>query len=131
VQLESRPLETPTPSTAPPMMDSAATRDVYWDHCRNNLGIARLLVHEGRPEALVATACLMAVESACRAALEHSGLPYDGDLEASLRQLAAPRDIWELQQAGLPARRLAGAERAVAWMASYLKRVAPGRTWGY
>ena len=131
VQLEDRPWGTPTPSTAPPMMDSAPLRDVFWDHCRNNLGIARLLVHEGRPEALVATACLMAVESACRAALEQSGLPYVGDLEASLRQLAAPRDIWELQQAGLPARRLAGAERAVAWMASYLKRVAPGRTWGY
>ena len=103
----------------------------FWDHCRNNLGIARLLVHEGRPEALVATACWMAVESACRAALEQARLPYDGDLEASLQQLAAPPDIWELQQAGLPARRLAGAERAVAWMASYLKRVAPDRTWGY
>jgi hypothetical protein len=103
----------------------------FWDHCRNNLGIARLLVHEGRPEALVATACWMAVESGCRAALEQSGLPYDGDLEASLQQLSAPRDIWELQQAGVPARRLAGAERAVAWMSSYLKRVAPDRTWGY
>ena len=62
VQLESRALGTPTPR-----MDSEAARDVLWDHCRNNLGIARLLVHEGRPETLVATACLMAVESACRA----------------------------------------------------------------
>jgi len=129
MQLDSRPWGTPAPSTAPPMMDSATTRD-FWDHCRNSLGIARLLVHEGRPEALVATACVMAVESACRAALEQSGLPYVGDLEASLQQLAAPRDIWELPQAG-PARRLAEAERAVAWMASYLRRVAPGRTWGY
>jgi hypothetical protein len=116
---------------APPITPSLLPRDVLWEHCRNNLGIARLLVHEGRPEALVATACWMAVESACRAALEHAGLPYVGDLEASLQQLAAPRDIWELQQAGLPARRLAGAERAVAWMASYLKRVSPDRTWGY
>ena len=79
----------------------------------------------------MATACWMAVESACRAVLEQAGMPYAGDLEASLARLAAPRDIWELQQAGGPARRLAGAERAVAWMATYLKRVAPDRTWGY
>jgi hypothetical protein len=121
MQLESRT----SASVAPPNIPSLLPRDVLWEHCRNNLGIARLLVHEGRPEALVAT------ESACRAALEHAGLAYVGDLEASLQQLAAPRDIWELQQAGLPARRLAGAERAVAWMASYLKRVSPDRTWGY
>jgi hypothetical protein len=119
-----------TTSPVPPAL-APSSRDVLWEHCRNNLGIARLLVHEGRPEALVATACWMAVESACRAVLEHSGLPYLGDLEASLRELAAPPDIWELQQAGGPARRLAGAERAVAWMASHLKRVAPDRTWGY
>jgi len=116
-----------TSSSLPP----PPARDVHWDHCRNNLGIARLLVQDRRPEALVATACWMAVESACRAALEQAGLDYGGDLEASLQQLAAPRDIWELQQAGVPARRLAGAERAVAWMASYLKRVAPDRSWGY
>jgi hypothetical protein len=128
MQLEGRP--SPAASEAPPVAASLA-RDVFWEHCRNNLGIARLLVHEGRPEALVATACWMAVESACRAALEQARFPYDGDLESSLQQLAAPPDIWELQQAGLPARRLAGAERAVAWMASYLKRVAPDRTWGY
>lgn len=128
MQLEGRP--SPDASEAPTVVASLA-RDVFWEHCRNSLGIARLLVHEGRPEALVATACWMAVESACRAALEQARLPYDGDLESSLQQLAAPPDIWELQQAGLPARRLAGAERAVAWMASYLKRVAPDRTWGY
>jgi hypothetical protein len=128
MQLESRP--SPATSEAPPVVASLP-RDVFWEHCRNNLGIARLLVHEGRPEALVATACWMAVESACRAALEQARLPYDGDLESSLQQLAAPPDIWELQQAGPPVRRLAGAERAVAWMASYLKRVTPDRTWGY
>ena len=127
MQLESRPAS----SARPPLVASPAPRDVWWEHCRNNLGIARLLVHEGRPEALVATACWMAVESACRAALEQAGLPYAGDLEASLEQLAAPPDIWELQQLGRPARRLAGAERAVAWMASHLKRMAPDRTWGY
>ncbi len=127
MQLESRTAV----SAVPPMVAGPSPRDVLWDHCRNNLGIARLLVHEGRPESLVATACWMAVESACRAALEQAGLTYVGDLEASLGQLAAPRDIWELQQAGGPARRLVGAERAVAWMATYLKRVAPDRTWGY
>ncbi len=127
MQLESRSAV----SAVPPIVGGLPPRDVLWDHCRNNLGIARLLVQEGRPEPLVASACWMAVESACRAALEHSGLPYAGDLEASLGQLAAPRDIWELQQGGGPARRLAGAERAVAWIASYLKRVAPDRTWGY
>ena len=128
----------PVPAVAvtidPALLAGAAAgtrRESLWADCRNSLGIARLLVHEARPKALTATACRLAVENACRAALEHLGLPYDGDLEASLRQLAAPRDIWELQQAGLPARRLAGAERAVAWMASYLKRVAPDRTWGY
>ena len=128
MQLESLSSAVPSPA---PVVVAAPARDVFWEHCRNNLGIARLLVHEGRPEALVATACWMAVESACRAALEHARLPYGGDLQASLQQLAAPPDIWELQQGGRPARRLAGAERAVAWMASHLKRVAPERSWGY
>lgn len=91
MQLENR--ASTTPSAAPPMIPAASTRDALWEHCRNNLGIARLLVQEGRPEGLVATACWMAVESACRAALEQSGLGYAGDLEASLRQLAAPPDV--------------------------------------
>jgi len=115
---------------ASPVWPSPA-RDLCWEHCRNNLAIARLLVQERRPEDLVATACRMAVESGCRAALEQAGLPYGGDLDASLRQLEAPRDIWERPPAEAPARRLAGAEKAVAWMASHLKRVAPDRTWGY
>jgi hypothetical protein len=128
MQLESRTAV----GAAPPIAAAGPSpRDVLWDHCRNNLGIARLLIHEGKPESLVATACWMAVESACRAALEQAGLTYAGDLEASLGLLGAPRDIWELPQAGGPGRRLAGAERAVAWLASYLKRVAPDRTWGY
>ena len=46
-----------------------AQRDLLWEHCRNSLGIARLLAHEGRPEPLVATACHSAVEAALRAAL--------------------------------------------------------------
>lgn len=105
--------------------------DGLWEHCRNSLGIARLLHHEGRPEPLVATACRLAVETACRAALEQVGLDYDGDLELALARLGAPRDVWELQQDGPAARRLAAAERAVAWFASYLRHAAPGRSWGY
>jgi hypothetical protein len=102
-----------------------------WEHCRNSLGIARILHHEGRAEVLVATACHLAVETACRTALDQLGFDYDGDLELALARLGAPRDVWELQQAGPAGRRLAAAERAVAWFASYLRHAAPGRTWGY
>jgi hypothetical protein len=72
-----------------------------WDLCRNSLGIA----------------------------LEEVGLDYDGDLELALARVGAPRDVWELQQTGSAARRLAGAERAVGWFASYLRRIAPDHTW--
>ena len=105
-------------------------RDALWEHCRNSLGTARLLHHEGRPESLVATACLMAVEMACRAALTQAGLPFEGDLQQSLRRLKAPSDMWELQESGRASRRLAAAERAVAWVAGYLRREAPDRSWG-
>jgi hypothetical protein len=102
-----------------------------WEHSRNSLGIARLLHHEGRGEELVATACRLAVETACRAALEQFALEYDGDLEIALARLGAPRDVWELQQSGPAARRLAAAERGVAWFASFLRRAAPGQAWVY
>ena len=105
-------------------------RDALWEHCRNSLGTARLLYHEGRPEPLVATACLMAVEMACRAALTQAGLSFEGDLAQSLRRLKAPSDIGELQESGRASRRLAAAERAVAWVAGYLRREAPDRSWG-
>jgi len=107
-----------------------ALRDALWEHCRNSLGTARLLHQEGRPEPLVATACLMAVETACRAALAQAGLPFEGSLEQSLRLLSAPSDMWELQESGGASRRLAAAERAVAWVAGYLRRKAPDRSWG-
>jgi len=107
-----------------------ALRDSLWDHCRNSLGTARLLHQEGRPEPLIVTACRMAVETACRAALTQAGLPFEGDLEQSLRRLQAPSDIWELQESGRASRRLAAAERAVAWVAGYLRREAPDRSWG-
>ena len=107
-----------------------AARDALWDHCRNSLGTARLLHHEGRFESLISTACLMAVETACRAALVQAQLPFEGDLARSLRLLKAPSDIWELQERGPAGRRLAAAERAVAWVANYLRREAPDRSWG-
>jgi hypothetical protein len=108
----------------------AAARDALWEHCRNSLGTARLLHQEGRPETLVATACLMAVEMACRAALAQAGLLFEGNLEQSLRLLSAPSDIWELQETGRASKRLAAAERAVAWVAGYLRREVPDRSWG-
>lgn len=115
----------------PLLSEPVAERDVLWERCRNSLAVARLLHHEGRPEPLVATSCLMAVENACRAALEQTGLPYDGDLQGALARIAAPPDVWELQQSGPASRRLAATERAVAWFAAYLRHAVPGRTWGF
>ena len=114
-----------------PLTSAPTARDILWEHCRNSLGIARLLVQEGRPEPLVATACLMAVESACRAALEHVGFPFDGDVDRALERLSAP---WELRSGladGSGRQRLAAAEQVVAWLASYLRSEAPERSWGY
>lgn len=124
-----RPSLQPFPSEEEERALRQALRDALWVHCRNSLGTARLLHQEGRPEDLVATACLMAVETACRAALAQAGLPFEGNLEQSLRRLSAPSDIWELQESGRASKRLAAAERAVAWVAGYLRREAPDRSW--
>ncbi len=108
-----------------------AVRDCHWEHCRNNLGIARLLVQEGRSEPLLATACRGAVENACRAALEHSGAPFEGDLSRAFDHLSAPVELLaELERAQGP-ERLTAAERVVAWVARYLRAEAPERAWGY
>jgi len=104
-------------------------QDTLWEHCRNNLGIARLLVHEGRPEPLVATACRMAVETGCRAALEQSGLAWDGDLEASLHRLRLKPEPLDSDGHGMA--RLAAAEKTVGHLAAYLRTVAPTRSWGF
>jgi len=109
---------------------AASRRDSLWEDCRNSLGIARLLVQERRPEALLATACRVAVESACRAALDQQGIAYDGDVEGALFRLGAPLGLG----AGGVARgaqRLAEAERAVGWVAARLRSEAPERTWGF
>jgi hypothetical protein len=108
-----------------------AARDVLWQHCRNNLGIARLLAREGRPEAMVATACLMAAEMACRTALEHAGFPFDGDVGRALDRLSAPAEVRRSLFFGSAPERLASAERAVAWVAGYLRSELPDRSWGY
>jgi hypothetical protein len=125
-----RPSVRAFPSEAEERALRQTLRDALWEHCRNSLGTARLLHQEDRPDGLVATACLMAVETACRAALVQAGLPFEGNLEQSLRRLRAPSDTWELQESGTASRRLAAAERAVAWVAGYLRREAPDRSWG-
>ncbi|HET7293078.1 MAG TPA: hypothetical protein VFM88_11675 [Vicinamibacteria bacterium] len=119
----------PLVAAALPMQ--AAHRDRMWEHCRNALGIARLLVHEGRPTALVDTACRMAVEAACRAALERAGFEFDGDLERSLDRLSAPHDLLAGMEDGSPPARLAACEHALGFLAGYLRSEAPERSWTF
>lgn len=115
---------------APPRAE-ALERDRMWEHCRNALGIARLLVSEGRPTALVDTACRMAVESACRAALDLAGFEYDGDLARSLDRLSAPHDLLAGLGEGPAAGRLAACEHAVGFLAGYLRSEAPEHSWSF
>ncbi|HKC13402.1 MAG TPA: hypothetical protein VKI41_15350 [Vicinamibacteria bacterium] len=114
-----------------PVFAADPPRDALWEHCRNNLGIARLLLHEGRPGPLVATACRMAVESACRAALAQAGLPFDGNAERGFARLAAPRGLWDETRPESTAACLDRAEAVVAWTARYLRHEAPEHSWGY
>lgn len=107
------------------------SRDLRWEHCRDTLGIARLLAHEGRPERLVSAACLTAVESACRAALEHLGVEYDGNLRRALGVLQAPPGLLAGLEDGPGRDRLAATERAVAWLSAFLKERVPDRSWGF
>jgi hypothetical protein len=117
--------------TTLPTNPPALGRDSLWQHCRNSLSIARLLLHDGRPDALVSTACELAVESACRAALAQAGLFYDGDVLRGLHRLAAPRDLWDPLPGASGGERLAAAERAVGWIAGYLRGEAPQHAWGF
>jgi hypothetical protein len=120
--------------TGPPSLRVLAPpseRNALWEHCRNNLGIARLLLHEGRPGSFVATACQMAVESACRAALAQAGLPFDGHVERGFARLAAPRGLWDERGWDSAAGCLDAAEAVVAWTARYLRSEAPEHSWGY
>jgi hypothetical protein len=120
------------PLLADPPLAAGARRDRLWIDCRNSLGIARLLVHEARPPALAATACRLAVENACRAALEHLGLPYDGDLLRALHDLKVDAE-WSASTGGDVAERelLLAAERTVGSIASFLRDAEPARSWGF
>jgi len=106
-------------------------RDIFWERCRNSLGIARLLVQEGRPESLVATACWAAVEAACLTGLEQAGVDFDGDIGEALSRLGAPEELWSLVISEVGPARVAATERVVGWMAAYLRAEAPDRSWGY
>ncbi len=112
---------------------SAATspRDAHWEHCRNGLAIARLLVHERRPLTFVETACLTAVEMACRSGLEQTRTTYDGNLERALLSLAVPADMAVWPAVASPTEALAHAERVVGWLAGRLRAEVPERAWGY
>jgi hypothetical protein len=115
----------------PPPAPTAAARDALWERSRSSLSIARLLVHEGRPEALLAAACCTAVEAACRAGLEHAGLCFDGDVTSALTRLAAPGGLWDAVETARGRQRLLAAEQAIAWVAGFLRSGAPERPWGY
>jgi hypothetical protein len=102
----------------------AGQRDALWDHCRNSMGTARLLLNEGRPSPLVHTACHLAVEMACRAALAVAGEPaVVPDAQAVL-----PADL-RVDDGLAAGAHLAAAERAVGWVADYLRSSAPERSW--
>jgi hypothetical protein len=125
----------PLPVSNPDVLAGAVAgtrRDSLWADCRNSLGIARLLVHEARPKVLAATACRLAVESACRAALEHLGLPYDGNIERALRDLKVDA---EWSESGLDQAEgrwlLLAAERTVGGIAAFLRDAEPARNWGF
>jgi len=102
-----------------------------WELCRNSLGIARLLVHEGRPNALIRTACRLTVETACRAGLAQAGVRFDGDIEEALRLLAVPHELWCVGSDALPRAHLTAAERVVGSVAEFLRGEAPEHPWGF
>lgn len=110
---------------------AASPRDRLWEATRNNLGIARLLVNEGRPEPLVATACRSAVEAACRTALEQTGGAFDGDLGRACEQLAVPGDLLQCVESAQGRERLEAAEKAIGWLAEYLRSEVPEKSWGF
>jgi hypothetical protein len=95
------------------------------------VGIARLLLHERRPKDLIETACHMAVECACRAALSADGRRFEGDLLQAFEALTAPADLLTVWRAAAgAAERVQAAERVLEWTAAYLRQVAPQRRWG-
>jgi hypothetical protein len=69
------------------------------------------------------------METACRAALEHTGALWPGDLDAALRHLHVRRDASTREPSART--RLLEAEETVALVAAWLRRQDPGRTWGF
>jgi hypothetical protein len=125
-------VERPTVVATFAVAASWAEPDALWQHCRNSVGIARLLLHERRPAGLLDTACRTAMEYACRAALHVHGHDFDGDLPRALERLAAPPELaWEVSGARDCAQRLAITERVLAFAAHRLRETLPGRSWGY
>jgi hypothetical protein len=116
-------------SSTPVSSAAAAGRNLGWERCRNALGIARLLVQEGRSVELVSTACHLAVDCACRVATDEADLVYDGDPGQALAGLSAPRGLWPLGE-GDARERLRATERIVEWLAAFLKSEAPHHSWG-
>ena len=108
------------------LVEQRTEPSVLWRRCRESLGIARLLVNEKRPAPFVETACHLAVENGCRAALALTGRSFDGDVRSALLSLEAPDEL--LAEPGAD---LAKAERAVGWLAEHLKNRIPDRVWGY
>jgi hypothetical protein len=122
----------PTLEAAFAVAAACADPDALWQHCRNSVAIARLLLHDRRPAGLVETACRAATEYACRAALQASGQGFDGDLTRAMECLAAPPHLAsDFSCATGCAERLAATERILAWAAVRLRHEAPGRSWGY
>jgi hypothetical protein len=72
----------------------------------------------------------MAVERACRAALDQAGLPFDGDVEGALLRLGCLEETGVASEAGAAAR-LASAEAVVSRVAARMRGVAPDRSWGF
>jgi hypothetical protein len=116
-----------------PALARSIDPEALWQHSRNSVGIARLLLHERRPVGLLDTACRAAMEYACRAALHAAGQAFSGDVARSLECLAAPQElvgeVSELREGA--AAHLAATERVLAWAAGQLQRACPDRAWRY
>ena len=115
----------------PPVLP-ALGRDSLWQHARNSLSIARLLLQDGRPE------------RSHRHRLRHRGrsrMPRGARPGWPLlrrRRVSAPWLAWPRRaSSGSPTRlgpgppTLAAAEHALAWIAGYLRSEAPERSWGF
>src|SRR5512138_874968 len=83
----------PTELHAPAIDAGHSDPGVLWQHCRNSVGIARLLLHERRPPDLLDTACRAALEYACRAALGAASRPFSGDLLHGFEALQVPAEL--------------------------------------